>query len=279
MRYINIESKNPPEKWFEKAKELTEDLKKAATLEERNEIIDKNKFWNDKEFKRWLQGLFHNKCWYSEARDIFSFYDVDHFRPKKSVKQLDGTTREGYWWLAFDWKNYRISGAIGNRPNKDEDDQTRGKADYFPIRQGSPIAISPEYDIRDEIIYLLDPTNPNDPPLLTFDDSGNPFPASPKGSWEYLRVETTIKILHLDYCLLVDERKRIWVKCTILMNDIENLMCERYRRTSVTDGADLKNKMNQLREMISEEAELSATAKACLLSSGRKWAMQFACNF
>ncbi|MDD3247404.1 MAG: hypothetical protein PHF18_11245 [Methanosarcina sp.] len=279
MRYIDIESKNPPTEWCEKAKELTEQLKEAKTPKEREKIIDDHNFWSDKRIKDWLLNVSNNKCWYSEAKEVYSFYDVDHFRPKKRAKQLDGTNREGYWWLAFDWKNYRISGSIGNRPNRGEDGQTRGKADYFPLRQGSPIAVNPEDDIRDEIIYLLDPTNPHDPPLLTFDDSGNPFPASPKESWEYLRVETTIKILHLDYYPLVEERKKIWVKCTLLMNEIEYLMCERCRRASVTDGANLNNKMKQLKEMISGEAELSSTAKACILSSGRLWAMQFACSF
>ena len=35
MRYINVEDKNPPEKWCLKAKKLTEKLMNAKTSEER----------------------------------------------------------------------------------------------------------------------------------------------------------------------------------------------------------------------------------------------------
>jgi len=271
MIYINTEGEKPIDAWCYKAEELTKKLNDLDSTEERKKLIAKNKdLW--RELKAWLLKLSHGKCWYSEAKEIFSFYDVDHFRPKSCAKQLDGTKREGYWWLAFDWRNYRISGNIGNRPNSGEDGRVRGKRDYFPLKAGSSVAISPEYDLRDEIIYLLDPTDPDDPVLLTFDESGYPKPAASDETWGYERAKTTIELLHLDYRPLVDERKKIWTNCSLLIREAQNSMKEQSEVISATEQEKVKNIFKKLREMVSEEAELSSTARACLLSSGNDWA-------
>lgn len=260
MRYINIEDKSPSAEWCEKAEQKTEQLKRLSSSEERKDFIGNNNIWGD--LKAWLLQLSHDKCWYSEAREIFSFYDVDHFRPKLRAKQRDGTRRDGYWWLTFDWKNYRICGNIGNRR----------KGDYFPLKRGSPVATDCDCDLCDEIICLLDPTDPSDPLLLTFDESGYPQPAAPKTTFDYIRATVTIKILHLDYRPLVDERKKIWNKCNSLIAKAQNLMKE---SRSVTRQADLKSIFKELKEMTSEDAELSSTARACLLCSGLVWARNF----
>lgn len=250
MIHININDEKPPEKWCREAKSVTEQLKSSNTPEERKKLIKSNeKLWG--KLKCWLLELSHGKCWYSEAKEIFSHYHVDHFRPK-----------ERYWWLAFDWRNYRISGGVGNIR----------KGIYFPLREGSFVATGPGCDLRDEIIYLLDLTDPNDVFLLTFDESGFSKPAAFEGTWEHERVEVTIKLLHLDFPPLVDERKRIWTKCLRLISRAENLM---RKKPSATRNADLKNILRELREMISVEAELSSTARACLLSSGISWLIHF----
>lgn len=268
MRYINIEDKIPPENWCEKAKKLTEKLMNARTPEERKNIIDKNNLWNDPEIKNWLLELSHYKCWYSEAKEIYSLYDVDHFRPKKRAKQLDGTEREGYWWLTFDWKNYRISGNIGNRLYTDKEGVKGGKGDYFPLRPETSAATTPSFDVEDEITYMLDPTDPLDPLLLTFLEDGKAYPAVlNKDSWAYERAETTIKILHLNYFLLRDERVIVWQMCNRLTTDIDKLIEEQNSISSATKNEKIRTKIKQLRKMISEEAELSSTARACLLNN------------
>lgn len=134
------------------------------------------------------------------------------------------------------------------------------------------MATGPECDLRDEITYLLDPTNPNDPFLLTFDESGIPQPSVPEGTWAYERVMTTIEFLHLDFPPLVDERRKIWNKCLRLISQAENLMRE---KPGVTRKADLKDTFEELRELISVKAELSSTARACLSSSGIPWLINF----
>jgi hypothetical protein len=84
--------------------------------EERKESIEAHaQIWRD--LAEWLKGQSYGKCWYSEARETFSYWHVDHFRPKKKVKDLNGNEAQGYWWLAFDWHNYRLAGSrIGVGP-------------------------------------------------------------------------------------------------------------------------------------------------------------------
>ena len=271
MIYININGKNPRGDWCRRAEELTEQLKNLHTHEERKRLIEsKRHMW--KELKDWLLELSNGKCWYSEAKELVSDYHVDHFRPKNRAKQLDGDEREGYWWLAFDWKNYRISGSICNSLHCGADGETHGKADYFPLKNGCIPANSPDCDLEDELIYLLDPTDPDDPILLTFDESGYAKPSADEGTFRFIRAEETIKLLHLDFYRLVDERKKIWNKCNRLINMAQNLM----EKESVSSNARLKETFKDIREMTSPCSELSSTATACLLSSGNYWAKKLA---
>lgn len=270
MIYINLRGKTPKSDWCEKARAKAQELELIEDFEGKKSFIRRKssqKIWKD--LKPWLLEISHNKCWYSEAKELISDYDVDHFRPKILAKDLDGNERGGYWWLTFDWKNYRVAGVVCNREHTGYDGEIRGKENYFPIKDGSRAADNPNCDIEDEIIYLFDPTNPNDPLLLTFDESGFPKPSAREGTWDHLRAKESIRLLYLDYPILVDERKKIWTKCTLLINEAQNLMEE---ETSVSRSAGLKQIFAELRERVSEDAELSATARACLLSSGNMWA-------
>lgn len=114
MRHISLNDHVPDPAWLVKADKLLAQLKAAPDTAARKAIIDANdKFWG--KLKNWLLELSHEKCWFSESKDCFSHWDVEHYRPKKSAKDIDGTEHEGYWWLAFDWHNYRICGNAGNR--------------------------------------------------------------------------------------------------------------------------------------------------------------------
>ena len=104
--------------------------------------------------------------------------------------------------------------------------------------------------------------------LLTFDETGYPKPTADEGTWSYKRAEITIKLLYLDYRPLVDERKKIWNKCNILINEAQNIMKD---EESISKRHELKEIFKDLREMASPKSELSATTRACLLSSGNDW--------
>jgi hypothetical protein len=140
-----------------------------AKLEARNEVIDDNDdHWSD--LKPWLFALSHGKCWFTEARDIASHQDVEHFRPKKEAKDLDGSTRDGYWWLAFEYSNFR---AAGNVPN-------RKKGGWFPLHKDSALSTFEARCEENETPYLLDPIRQTDVDLLAFDEEGNAIAAPDK---------------------------------------------------------------------------------------------------
>ncbi|MEZ0208736.1 MAG: hypothetical protein ACAH17_00985, partial [Candidatus Paceibacterota bacterium] len=104
MRHIPLKDHVPDQAWLVKANQLLAQLKVAPDSATRNAIIDANAdVWGD--LKTWLLKLSHDKCWFSEAKDCFSHWDVEHYRPKKNAKDMNGTVHEGYWWLAFEWQN------------------------------------------------------------------------------------------------------------------------------------------------------------------------------
>lgn len=259
MRHISLEGREPPAEWLEKAGALLEQLKVAADAEERSQIIDANaKVWG--ELKAWLLELSHGKCWFSEAKDCFSHWDVEHYRPKKIAKDEDGTEHDGYWWLAFDWKNLRICGNVGNRK----------KGAFFPLRAGCP-RCAPLGDLRLEDATLLDPTDEDDPGLLSFDVEGSarPAPHLEDGRWDRMRVEYSIERYRLDFGPLAEKRKVVWAECWRRIQEyFDELGSYNDDTTNMIAREGYKKAARRLREMIREDQEMSAVARACVIGSG-----------
>ncbi len=276
MRYIDLDDLTFPEGWKEKAERLTNALKACANATERKAIIDKsaNQIW--KELKDHLALLSSDKCWYSEARDIMSDRDVDHFRPKKSSIDYDGQKYEGYWWLSFDYKNYRFSSEYSNRPRNAPDGSSRGKHDHFPLKAGSFRASLPTEDCRLEEPYLLDPVVVSDILLLTFDDTGAaiPNPIYSEDSWEHLRAKESIKRYHLDYRLIVEAREKIWKEVQNLIHQTDSWLNSEVEGPMIR--GDIERNMRKLRKMVRKDAVLSSAAIASLRSSHINWARALA---
>ena len=132
---------------------------------------------------------------------VNSHYEVEHFRPKKETKELDGTVRDGYWWLSFDYTNFRLCGNVGNRK----------KGGWFPLKVDSRCSAFDNRCEESEAQYLLDPTDPDDINLIAFDEEGKVIPAPGISAWEEHRVNESIKRLKLnEHELLNEERKKIW---------------------------------------------------------------------
>lgn len=258
MRHIALREQKPDPDWEKKAAALLSKLRAAADATARNIIIDNNKaLWG--ELKEWLLSLSHGKCWFSEAKDCFSHWEVEHYRPKKSAKDRDGTVHDGYWWLAFDWENFRICGNSGNRK----------KGTYFPLRDGCA-RIGPSGDVRQEEPTLLDPIDEDDPGLLFFDIEGRAV-AAPHvtDQWEKARVRYSVERYNLDFPPLMNKRKAVWAEC---WNSIQE-----YRRELVLYQQDPKNLIardrlkqaaKRVRVLLKEDRELSAVARACVESAG-----------
>lgn len=121
MRPVRIPpGSTPPQEWLDEAEALTEQLKNAPNDKSRIALVFAHrKLWRDPRLLNWLTEIHHRKCWYSEAKESVSSYHVDHFRPKGRAAQMDKSQRPGYWWLTFDWKNYRLAGQLLNVKKRD----------------------------------------------------------------------------------------------------------------------------------------------------------------
>lgn len=178
MIYLtNYQQFAPSKDWLRKADEVTRKLQCMEDDEERTRYINKRaRLWS--ELKERLFELSHGKCWYCEAKEERSDYHVDHFRPKNRIHDDNGVRHDGYWWLAFDWRNYRLACSYCNSPHKGTDGKSRGKSDLFPIKDETWRATGPDCDVDDEMPLLLDPTIQGEPELLWFMEDGKAYPAA-----------------------------------------------------------------------------------------------------
>ncbi len=267
MIYIFQDETKIPKAWLDKASELQKQLEALKTVEERKEFIDKHKaFWG--EIKDQLLGMANDKCWYSEAPDAVSDWHVDHYRPKGRALDEDKTPHDGYSWLAFDWKNYRIAGSFPNSPHKDEKGNTRGKWDYFPLAAGCARASWDQRDFGNEICLILDPTKKNDPKLLTFDEDGSPKPFDPESPIVKKKVETTIHYLFLDSPRLIAARKRKWRDILDWIQEYRDSTPDEFNDCTAKDFIRHERLLDRLSELTGPKAPFASTARACLRANG-----------
>ena len=276
MRYIDIERVDRPDAWDDRAAAALDALcAEIATADNAAQAAGQNprearrravsagldrpsrqRVWRDlgPAFAR----LGYNKCWYSETRNDGSDGNIDHFRPKASVAE-DGT-HEGYWWLAFDWRNFRYSSQWCNQRRNDPRNGTSGgKADRFPLQPDGTRA-QRETDCRDrESPALLDPVDPEDWKLLTFSPNGQPTPAQPDGTSGYARVQMSIEVYHLHCHKMVQARKRLAGAVERVVEDME---MTRDRIADPVQLAHYKRRQRELLRLIDREAEYSAAALA-----------------
>ncbi|MRJ45751.1 hypothetical protein KF946_12475 [Idiomarina loihiensis] len=203
MRYIDPDliDQCKPDKWDVNARDWNQRVVNSNNKSAEIKAIGSK--WSA--FKPNFIEKFGDKCWYSEVPRIGTDFDVDHFRPKGSVK-IDKTNyatrtftgvsviqqHPGYWWLAFDARNYRYSCIEANRPRGEG-----GKHDYFPLTDEitriwnkGPIA-----NCSTEKNTLLDPCSKDDVKLLSYDKT--------LGAVESRYAQTT----HPIECLRVNESR------------------------------------------------------------------------
>ena len=204
MNFIDIEDLDVSKEWLQKADDA---LAKVTTAKgsERSAVISKyQNLW--KELKEPLRELSYKKCWYCESKDNRSDNAVDHFRPKGNVKDSN-PPHHGYWWLAFDWRNYRFSCTYCNSIRKSAGGKSGGKHDYFPLVDETTRAHCKEESTDEEIPELLDPTSPFDVQLLAFNDDGKTATVTDQeSSWDFKRAKESIKRYHLDHVDIMERR-------------------------------------------------------------------------
>lgn len=297
MIYINLTHFTPPDDWLYEAWFLTAELKAKSSKVDKNQFIDDNRgFWSL--LKTHLPN--NDKCWYSESKESVSVYEIEHFRPTKGTMRTKSVLKilksfveasridwvaatknkgGGYWWLAFNHKNYRNCGRKINNI----------KSTRFPLKELSFIAYKEGDDYSQEEIFLLDPTNEYDPALLTFDPDGKARPSiADVTSFDYLRAFVSIEVYGLNAIEpLVKHRESKWGECykaikraTEKYSELEEAVDEgnlvSYRRY-FDEFMDFIQ--NDLKPAINPSSEFSAVAKACVNSySNHDWINEYVLN-
>jgi uncharacterized protein (TIGR02646 family) len=258
LKYILFPANAVQARWLKRAQKAVEAAEKKAEGPERQEYIStRSKVWTD--LKPQLEALSAGKCWYSEARDIVSYWHVDHYRPKSL-----------YPWLAFEWRNYRLCGGVPNV----------AKLNSFPLENEAARASSLQDNIGDEGPLLLDPVQWGDPDLLTFTANGEPACAIPQDQLAVRRVRETVSLLELDREQLCAARRQKWRRCETKLKELRRILNE--RRQQETDDAirHMNELCRDLADLYDDNAEFTSTALACarqlnaeqLVALAKQWA-------
>lgn len=293
MRHIDFKNKTPMdtglpgwtpwskvewEKWLTDSADL---LKEAARLDaeranreaagdtegaeakrtDRNDFIGKKSgHWG--KLKPWLFALSGGKCWFTDTTNNGSHYDVEHYRPKAEAKSFEGIVREGYWWLAFDYTNYRLAGGVPNTK----------KGGWFPLFDGSRCSTANDRCEESEFPYLLDPTKASDPLLLAFDEEGNAIPvpspdnwATEVGKWNKARAEESIKRYKLnDHDALPEKRRKFWSELTGVIKEFVESKAKFHPVKNPMPAETMEQAARRIEAMTKPDVEFSSVAKWCI---------------
>jgi hypothetical protein len=269
MRYIALDQLYVPNEWAGYTQELVEELR-GKTAEERSELLDKPSYKVWTKLRILLEKLSYGKCFYTEMRIIGALPDIDHFRPKNRVHSADLNNKEkhsGYWWLAFNEKNFRYCCQTANRLAQDSlAEQTLGKGTRFPIAANGKRAFIPEDLSDDEKHLLLDPAKREDVRLLCFADEGKAMHHPASSAAERLRVEISIQCYNLNEPNLAYRRGHLCTEAKHMAEEVQELD-EKAETTKL-----LRNELRQLIEkkiklydMIQPYAEFSAAVRSVLM--------------
>ena len=265
MRYVQLERLRILEGWEDRSRQASKEIESLAPDQRKAAINARSEVWAG--LKPALRKLSHNKCWYCETRQERSDNVVDHFRPKNRVAECPD--HKGYWWLAFDWRNYRFSCTYCNSRRKDQNTGAiGGKQDYFPLLDEKARAYSPDDDINAEQPCLLDPTRATDPGLLWFQQDGQAVPRYGEAEKPLLheRAYKSIELYHLNYADTLECRKALFNEVNRLVMHGRRCFDRLENGHQMDHLADhsLEKVMRDMAEMLNERAEFSSAAKAYL---------------
>ncbi|GGJ59804.1 hypothetical protein [Deinococcus roseus] len=252
MRHIPYSGRLPDPTWVEAAKQKAQKIETYATMEEKKKFLQKDstaKAWGA--FKDWLLSFSHDKCWFSDTTAAYFPFEIEHFRPKSKVKEDNGTESEGYWWLAFEWKNFRICGKLGNSK----------KGSLFPLSAGCSRATCAAELPREQPI-LIDPTRIMDVRLVGFNLEGEMIPSSEATTPHHrMRIEKTRDIMNLDLPKLVALRREVLQECVY---NVEHYLEALGHLEATNDPAwetAAEHHGSLLRKMLDPRTQLSSVAR------------------
>lgn len=267
MIYIHRDWSKIPAEITAALKEAAEKLDAISDPQARKKYIeDHSSTWTA--VRGHLSAMSNDKCWYSESKEAVSRYQVDHFRPHGRSKQAAKTYAGGYSWLAFDIENYRIAGMLCNTVNQEYSEESVGKGDWFPLVDPSVRATLASRDTKTETPILLDPTDPDDPGRLWFEDDGTVVADPNLDEDVRLRVEMAIRCLGLRQSRLNGRRRSALRGCRRAV--------ERYKRINripkgartPAESAMLEEARSELLALSAPSAEFAAAVRCLLVTSG-----------
>ena len=213
----------------------------------------------------------YGKCWYTESKNPGTDDDVDHFRPKGRLAEDD--KHGGYYWLAFDWTNFRLSCHRANRLRSNpETGGLGGKADHFPLIDPAARAYVESDDIGNEKPALLDPTEILDVSMLTFDAAGDAAlsPEYRGSQTAEQKLDESIRHLHLNWPKFREERLGIYHRVERLVDrGAKSAPSGLMQMGSVTDA--FKSVLHDLQDLTSPENAYSRAARAYIELFSHEW--------
>lgn len=218
MRLIDLEAIRPKIRHeIEALEEVRQQVLAEADPEKRKALFKRERIrWID--LRDAFEEFSDGKCWYVECRSSGADNDIDHYRPKSRVAQ--DPKHPGYYWLAFDWKNLRLSCQRANRLRQNSEiGETGGKGDNFPLFNPESRARRPQDDLSLEIPAIVDPTNTADVAMLTFGPSGEVelVPECKGDPIAEKKLEASRQYLHLNWPRFREAR-------VVLYNQIERFV-------------------------------------------------------
>ncbi|PBJ08056.1 hypothetical protein [Flavobacterium sp. ACN6] len=215
MIYINPTLIKIPHEWEKQASKLKKELY-LKDIDQRTAFINskREESWGHPDILSSLRKIVGNKCWYSEVDLTGADPNIDHFRPKGKVREIDIDSLKisknesvGYWWLAFDSGNFRLSSMHTNQRRVDENTDG-GKWDFFPI-DGERAKEKTKLTLINEAVLPFDPCSATDVALMWFGPDGKPgfkdWRRSPT-LHEERRMKVTVWLFHLDKVELATKR-------------------------------------------------------------------------
>ena len=238
MRFISLENLketfdglegNYPgsfEVWENKAKEHL-DLIRPMSKKKRAKHWARYNIWRD--LYPALSKLSGHKCWYSEAPESSSEWEIEHYRPKAESRNENGVIirSDGYWWLSYNWRNFRLAGSLVNKLRRDrfsKGEDVYGKGNFFPLDNVLNCSQPEDENCDIEKPLLIDPLKPRDVTLISFDCNGEPFPTyNEKDNFIYnKKAILSIKHYGLMHSPLNRGRYKVWSNCERVVNNAHN---------------------------------------------------------
>ena len=166
---------------------------------------------------------------------------------------------------------------IPNRPRKNpETGETHGKGAHFPLVDESERWRRPTDPCR-ERPKLLDPTDPEDPPLLSFNIDGRIAVALAyeDDSVAVSRVEASRIYLHLDWPRFVGDRRNLYAKIYLKVLEGDQAYVDMGR--DVTGAKEkVKHVARELIRLVGDKKPYSKAAQTyVLLFRDRGWVQRF----